>query len=167
MAALKTTRLLLAGATVAMTVASPAMAETTKTARFGQAMTLHGFRGEQMLVRPFRLQRLQPDEFDTVRAGRHLVGARLSLRNTGRSGYSDSPINSARLVTAGGRVLEPSISSTPACGVQGSLRVPRGQSRQTCLIFEVPNGARLRFFEFTLNSGFADETGQWRNLPTP
>src|SRR4051794_26369537 len=130
----------------------------TKRSTLGRAITLHGFGRETLSVRPTELvDPLTPGEFDDVPAGRHLVGVRMSFRNAGGGTYRDSPRNGANLITSAGRSIEPTFASPDDCEQSSTLRVPAGQTRLSCLVFEVPDAARLRFFEFTLDSGFADE----------
>jgi hypothetical protein len=47
----------------------------------------------------------------------------------------------------------------------GSPKIQPGDQRLGWITFEVPLRARLRMFQFTLNSGFGPETGEW-TLPS-
>ena len=59
------------------------------------------------------------------------------------------------------------ITESDECKSPGTVNVPRGQERSVCIAFLVPKSAHLRYFEFALNSGYANQVGQWRGLPTP
>lgn len=143
--------------------------EQTKRAKFRKAITLAGFQNERIRVTPFRLREVDGGEFDPPAAGHRYVGVWVKLKNVGRGRYSDSPMNSAKLITGGDDTISTHILVEGECdsGWAAGTRIPRGQTRRGCLPFEVPNGTKLKFFEFTLASGFADETGQWRRLPRP
>ena len=107
---------------------------------------------------------VEPSEFHEPDPGHRFVGVWFSLRNVGRTRYASSPSNGAQLVDTRGRIYDTTILVDGRCESPGTVRIPAGQKRLVCLAFEVPDGARLRYFEFTLNSGFADETGQWTGL---
>jgi Domain of unknown function (DUF4352) len=143
--------------------------EQTKRAKFRKAITLAGFQNERMRVTPFRLRAIDGGDFDPPAAGHRYVGVWIKLKNVGGKRYSDSPMNSGKLVTAGGDRINTHILVEGECnsGWAAGTRIARGKSRRGCIPFEVPNGTKLKFFEFTLASGFADETGQWRRLPRP
>jgi hypothetical protein len=43
----------------------------------------------------------------------------------------------------------------------GSVRLSPGASALGVMTFEVPTSEKVSTFQFTLDSGFADQTGQW------
>jgi Domain of unknown function (DUF4352) len=143
--------------------------EKTKRAKFKKPIALAGFNNERMRVTPFRLREVDGGDFDPPAAGHRYVGVWVKLKNVGRTRYSDSPMNSAKLITGGGKTIETKILVEGECdsGWAATTDIARGKTRRGCIPFEVPNGTKLKFFEFTLASGFADETGQWRKLPRP
>lgn len=50
-----------------------------------------------------------------------------------------------------------------ACGADRPMaKIAPGSSRVGCIAFDVPSGVRPKTFQFTLNSGFGDQTGEWR-----
>lgn len=93
-------------------------------------------------------------------AGKRYVGVRLRLKNTGGVVYDDSPSNGAALVDtqdqsfSGGffDAVEPPL---------GSPKIRAGDQRAGWLTFEVPKASKLRTFQFSLDSGFGPETGEW------
>lgn len=148
--------------------ATPALA-STRHARFGHPITLTGITaGEKMKITPYRIRTVAPTQFEHPKHGHRFVGVWLKLHNVGSKAYKDAPANSAHLITRGGKSRKTTILVNGACDTGGGLvRVPRHQTRRICLPFDVPEGDRYKFFEFALNSGFADMLGQWRHLPKP
>ncbi|MDP9849663.1 hypothetical protein [Streptosporangium lutulentum] len=43
----------------------------------------------------------------------------------------------------------------------GSVTMGAGDSRKGIIVFEVPQAAKISKFQFALNSGFADQKGEW------
>jgi hypothetical protein len=147
---------------------APALAATTSKAKFGKSLTLHGIQAsEKMLVHPSALRIVAPGQFESVPSGKRLVGVNISLKNTGQAAYSDAPSNSTKLVTTAGKVIGAVITESDECKSPGSVNVPRGQKRSVCIAFLVPKSAHLRYLKFALNSGYANQVGQWGSLPTP
>jgi hypothetical protein len=142
-------------------------AADAKPVKLGKTITLKGNSGEKMRVRPYRVKAFEAGEFETPAEGNQYVGVWISLKNVGRKRYSDAPGNGAKLVDTRAKVHDSTIVvSGDTCETTSDLRIPAGQTRRICIPFEVPTGVRLRYFEFTLNSGFADQTGQWKGLPS-
>ena len=46
-------------------------------------------------------------------------------------------------------------------GFPGTENIARGSSGLECIVFEVPDSAKIAEVQFTLDSGFASQTGQW------
>ncbi len=155
-------RLITAAVLLTVGLAATTHADSTRHARLGRSVTLHGITGERMVVRPYKVARIEPTQFED----RALVGVWVTMRNAGRRTYSDSPSNGAKLVTRSGREVDSTIVVGTECDGGSSLKVPPRQKRVTCVAFEVPPRTRLRYFEFSLNSGFADELGQWASIPS-
>ena len=144
-------------------VAPAADAKVKKGRSFKSTVILRGQTGERISVKPLRvLDPVEVGEFNEPAEGMRYVGVEVRLRNLRRRAYQDSPGNGSKLVTAARRSIRSEILVDSNCNTDGSLTVPRGQSRITCVAFEVPIGTTPRFFEFTLNSGFGPDTGQWR-----
>jgi hypothetical protein len=157
------------GASVALAAPSPAGADgTTRKALFGKSLVLRGQGREKVSVRPYALaDPLTTSEFDAPQPGFRRLGVEVRLRNVGHTRVSDFPSNDADVVTTSGRSYKSTISGGDGCPQPSTTRIPAGQSRLICVAFEIPTGARLRYFEWTLDSGFADQTGQWRDVPPP
>jgi hypothetical protein len=90
------------------------------------------------------------------------VAIDLVLRNTGSSPYNDSPGNGAELIDTQDRGYTEAFNESPSCHHLGSsVRLASGAKRAGCLVFEVKKDAKPALFQFTMDSGFADETGEW------
>ena len=144
-------------------VAPAADAKVKKGKSFTSTVVLRGQSGERISVKPLRmLDPVEVGEFNQPPEGFRYVGVELRLRNLGRRAYTDSPGNGSRIVTGAGASLKNEILVDSNCNTDGSLTVPRGKSRVTCVAFAVPVGATPRLFRHRLNSGFGPDTGQWR-----
>lgn len=129
-------------------------------AAIGDTLTLEGFEGLTMDVTLTEIdRRLEVDEeFDMG----SYVGVRLTLTNTGDAAYDDSPSNGATLVTEDDQQLSSTILFEDAdCSGAESARIAPGDTREVCVVFEREEGQGLRLFQFALDSGFAEQTGEW------
>lgn len=90
-----------------------------------------------------------------------LVAIQIKLTNTGTQPYTDSPSNGAKLVDKEGQSFTTTFGDSTAGPPIGSVTIAPGDSRLGFLTFDVPKGAALAKFQLTLDSGFADETGEW------
>ncbi len=131
-----------------------------QTASVGDTLTLEGFEGLTIDVTLTEIdRRLEVDQdFDTG----SYVGVRLTLTNTGETAYDDSPSNGAALVTTDDEQLTSTILFEDAdCSGADAARIAPGDTRKVCVVFEREEGQELRLFQFALDSGFADQTGEW------
>jgi hypothetical protein len=129
-------------------------------AAVGDTLTLEGFDGLTMAVTLSELDRRLEvnEEFDMG----SYVGVRLTLTNTGEVAYDDSPSNGATLVTEDDQQLSSTILFEDAdCSGAESARIAPGDTREVCVVFEREEGQGLRLFQFALDSGFAEQTGEW------
>ncbi|MEU2901333.1 DUF4352 domain-containing protein [Streptomyces globisporus] len=150
------------------TAAEPAAEdEPTKAtvAKVGDTITLKGQEdGEQVdatlkkLVDP-----AQPkDEFFAPEDGNRWVAAQFELTNTGTKPYADSPSNGAGVADADGQRFQATFADTKAGpSMTSDAKVPPGEKALGWITFEVPKGSKIVTVQFGLNSGFADQTGQW------
>ena len=107
---------------------------------------------------------LPAGEFDTPSTGKRFVGVQMTVRNVGSAPYDDSLGNGSTLITKGDGQADSTIVSEGPCdsSFSSDVKIAPGDTRSGCIPFEVPSGARLRGFQFTPDSGFAGETGEWR-----
>lgn len=147
-----------ATATPASTSGSP------QQAKIGDTLTLTGEGGETMAVTVDGvMDPLQVGSYDQADPGQRFVGVQLALKNVGQVAYSDSPSNGATLLSNTNEQAQGQIVSGGPCGndFQSSANIAPGDTQQGCIPFEMPTGEIPATFQFTLNSGFADQTGQW------
>ncbi|WP_432147943.1 DUF4352 domain-containing protein [Streptomyces sp. bgisy029] len=141
--------------------------EPTKAtvAKVGDTITLKGQEdGEQVdatlkeLVDP-----AQPkDEFFTPEDGNRWIAAQFELTNTGSKPYADSPSNGAQVADADGQRFQATFADTKAGpSMTSDAKVPPGEKVLGWITFEVPKASKVVTVQFGLNSGFAEQTGQW------
>ena len=145
-----------------------APAAAPKTAGIGSAITLAGNQGsEQMsvtLVKVIGSATPDPSGFDDAPAGDLYYAAQFRLADTGSGAYSDSPSNGAEVVDSAGQSYDASLTDTvTGCeSFPGTENIAPGSSGLGCVVFEVPKSAKIVSVQFTLDSGFGPQTGQWR-----
>lgn len=144
--------------------AKPAAPSSAAPAKVGSAIVLAGQSSEKMTVTLVKVTdpAKGADEYTTPAAGKHFVAVQLRLLNSGTVAYQDSPDNGARLVGADGSQFDPTVATTTVgTGFGGHVNVAPGATALGVITFEVPDGAKPAQFQFALDSGFADQTGQW------
>jgi hypothetical protein len=133
-------------------------------AGIGDTITLHGYEeGEELQVTVRGLiDPAKSDPYFGPRRGHKWVAVNLVLKNTGSKAYNDSPGNGAQLIDTSDEGYDEAGSETPSCHYMGySVKIASGSKRAGCLVFEVKKAAKPVVFQFTMDSGFADETGEW------
>ena len=112
---------------------------------------------------------LPAGEFDSPSSGNRYVGVQVALRNVGSGRYSDAISNGSTLILRGNQQADSTIVSGGACSSNfgSDLKLAPGDTRSGCIPFEVPQNARLRKFQLTLDSGFAGDTGEWAVSSAP
>jgi len=139
----------------------PEPAASSQSAEVGEALTLTGGDGVEVLVSVVGVRDpLQGGEFDSVPEGKRMVGVSLRLTNqSATETYDDSPSNGAKLVYGDGLQAD-SAFAFGSCKAQ-SVTIAPGDSRRICIPFEVGANDTLTKFQFALDSGFSDESGEW------
>lgn len=136
-----------------------------ETAAVGDTLTLTGMEdGEQLDV---TLKQWLPTakpatEFDIPQDGKRWAAAQFELVNTGSKVYADSPSNGAKAADSKGQRFDAwfgEISAGPAMSSDVSL--PKGEKALGWIVFEVPKDSKVVSVQFGMNSGFAEQTGQW------
>jgi hypothetical protein len=144
---------------------SSSSAGASQQAKVGDTLTLNGSNsGESLAVTVDGVMdplTVGPD--DQADSGQRFVGVQITLKNVGSSAYSDSPSNGATLLSDSNEQAQSQIVTGGPCGngFQSSVNIAPGDTQQGCIPFEMPNGQSPNTFQFTLNSGFANQTGQW------
>jgi len=140
-------------------------AAKTQTATTGTAITLSGYNsGEQMSVTVTKvISNAQPgDEFSGPPTGDRLYAVQFRLRDTGSAAYSDAPSNGAAVVDSAGQSYQSALDTAAGCqSFPGSENIAPGASGLGCIVFEVPESAKIVAVQFTLDSGMGPQTGQW------
>lgn len=137
-----------------------------KTAGIGSAITLSGnASGEQMAVTVTKvIASARPgDAFTSAPARDRLYAVQFRLRDTGSAAYSDAPSNGAAVTDSAGQSYQAGLADT-AAGCQAfpaTENIAPGASGLGCIVFEVPKSAKITQVQFTLDSGFGPDTGQW------
>jgi len=136
-----------------------------KTAGIGAAITLSGnSSGEQMSVTVTKVisDAVPSDEFNGAPSGDRLYAVQFRLSDTGSAAYSDAPSNGAAVIDSAGQSYQSGFETVSSCqGFGGTENIAAGESGLGCIVFEVPKAAKIAKVQFTLDSGFGPETGQW------
>ncbi|NDZ63576.1 DUF4352 domain-containing protein [Streptomyces cyaneofuscatus] len=140
--------------------------EPAKDAKVGDTITLKGQEdGEQVDAVLKKIVDPAPpkDEFFSPEDGNRWVAAQFELTNTGTKPYADSPANGAQVADADGQRFPATFADTKAGpSMTSDAKVPPGEKVLGWITFEVPKASKITTVQFGLNSGFADQTGQWK-----
>ncbi len=102
-------------------------------------------------------------DLDTADQGDRLYAVQLRLHDTGSTTYSDAPSLGAAVVDAAGKSYQPTFADVAGCAsFPASVNIAAGQSSLGCVVFEVPQNARITSVQFTLDAGLGPQTGQWK-----
>ncbi|MGW0806151.1 DUF4352 domain-containing protein [Nonomuraea sp. NPDC002799] len=144
---------------------SPTQPSQTQPAKVGETVALQG-REPGLKVAVTVNQVVSPatpaNTFTKPQAGRRFVAVQITLTNQGAALYSDSPSNGAWLIDGEGQQHRASIAYvTEGESFGGSATINTGDSRKGMLVFEVPEAATAAKLQFALDSGLADQKGEW------
>lgn len=134
-------------------------------AQLGDSLTLKGTDTKMQVTALKVLDPAPVDEFDTpTTKGGRFVGVQVLIKNVGDKTYSDSPSNGATLLLGNDSQAQGTILLGGPCagGFASDAKISPGSQQQGCLPFEVPGNAKLKTFQFTLDSGFGPQSGEWR-----
>ncbi|MET9096222.1 DUF4352 domain-containing protein [Streptomyces cyaneofuscatus] len=143
--------------------AEPAKATVAKT---GDTITLKGTEDGLKVDAVLKKwdDNAQPgDEYTEASAGKRFVAAQFELTNTGTAPYADSPANGAQAADADGQRFSSTIAEVangPA--MTSDANVPPGEKVLGWIVFEVPKASEIVTVQLALDSGFANQTGQWK-----
>lgn len=126
----------------------------------GSTLTLSGFDTELAVTVTNVVDPLEPGEFFTPDPGTHFVGVQVRLVNTGSTTYRDSPSNGAKLVDAERQEYLPDLF-VDAVETFSSVTIAPDDTRLGWIAFSVPDTAEIERFTLALDSGFANQVGQW------
>jgi len=102
-------------------------------------------------------------EFETPEGDKRIVGIRIAMKNVSETQYDDSPSNGSVLIYGSDEQADATILAEGECssGFASSAKIAPGARRQGCIPFEVPKGNKPKTFQFTLESGFGPQAGEW------
>ncbi|MFE0703565.1 DUF4352 domain-containing protein [Streptomyces sp. NPDC058872] len=154
-----------APAASATTAGAPEEEAAGKEASIGDTLTLKGIEdGEQLAatLKKWADPAESKDEFTEPQDGMRWVAAQFELVNTGTAVYDDSPSNGAQVAdTEGQRFTSTFGDITAGPSMASAVKLPKGEKALGWIVFEVPKTSKIASIQFTMNSGFADHTGQW------
>ncbi len=102
------------------------------------------------------------DSFSAPSPGNKFFAAQFRLSNTGTVAYDDSPSNGAKVLDSQGQQFEATIDDSAAGpSLPSATKIAPGSSALGYINFEVPMTSKIAKVQFGLNSGFADQTGEW------
>lgn len=137
-----------------------------KDASVGDTITLKGYEdSEQLDVTIVKVvDNAKPaDEFFSPEDGHRWLGVQFQLVNTGSAAYNDSPTNGAQVADSDGQQFQPTFADiTAGPSMPGSLKLAPGAKGLGWVVFEVPKTSKVTTVQFAMNSGFAEQTGQWK-----
>jgi hypothetical protein len=142
-----------------------AAGSTTVKAHLGTAITLTGNdSGEQMSVTVTKVitSAKGSDDFSQAPAGDRLFAVQFRLRDTGSAAYSDAPSNGAAVTDSKGQSYQSGFETVTGCpAFPDTENIAPGATGLGCVAFEVPKAAVITQVQFTLDSGFGPQTGEW------
>jgi hypothetical protein len=146
--------------------ASTTAAAKKTPAKVGDSIALTGIRANEKLtvtLVKFADPATVTDQFMQADAGKRYVAVQIRITNTASTVYSDSPTNGAEIIDAKGQQYDLTFVDTSlGQNFAGSVKLQPGATALGVMEFEMPTGEKPVTFQFTLNSGFADQTGQWQ-----
>lgn len=145
----------------------PAKEEPKKPAgasKIGDTLTLHGMKnGSQIDVTMVKW--VDPakggDEYTTPESGKRFVAVQVRIVNTGKAVYDDTPSNGMQAVDNQSQRFESDINEVSAGPSMNTLKLQSGDKALGYVVFQVPKASKITQIQFTMDSGFADETGRW------
>lgn len=139
--------------------------QESSTATVGGSITLEGTDpGLKMTVTLTKVVNpaTPAEDFMKPKTGNKFVALEITLANAGQAVYSDSPTNGAMLIDGEGQQYRTTLFNVrEGQSFGGSATINTGDSRKGVLVFEVPESAKLAKLQFALNSGFAEQKGEW------
>lgn len=135
------------------------------TASVGGSITLEGRDpGLKMAVtvNQFVNPATPAEDYMKPKTGSKFVAVQLTLSNVGQAVYSGSPENGAYVIDDQGQQYQSTYARIrEGQGFDGSATINAGDTRKGVIVFAVPESAKLVKFQYALNSGFADQKGEW------
>ncbi|MGW6738722.1 DUF4352 domain-containing protein [Streptomyces sp. NPDC055013] len=103
------------------------------------------------------------DEFFAPESGNRWIGVQFQLVNTGSKVYSDAPMNGAKIVDDQGQQFGPVLADiTAGPSMSSDVRLKTGAKTLGWVVFEVPKASKTATVTFGMDSGFAEQIGEWK-----
>ncbi len=140
-------------------------APTSGTATVGDTIELRGI-DESERIKVTLVRFVDPasgaTDLDEPAAGKRFVAAQFRLNNVGTATYDDSPSNGATVIDSDGQQFDSSLSDVSAGqSFAASTTIAPGDTALGYISFEVTKDANITRVQFALDSGFADQKGEW------
>jgi Domain of unknown function (DUF4352) len=153
------------GSGVTTTGSGPSSGAASKQAGVGSTITLKSNQ-EGLTVATTLVKIVSPakavDEFTQPGAGMRFVAVQFRLKNTGTVTYDDSPSNGATALDSQGQQFHASAYDTRSGpSFPSVIKIGPGSTALGYITFEVPTATKVTKVQFGLDSGFADQTGEW------
>ncbi|MGW6910961.1 DUF4352 domain-containing protein [Streptomyces sp. NPDC054940] len=103
------------------------------------------------------------DEFFAPEDGNRWVGVQFQLVNTGTKVYSDAPGNGAKMADDQGQQFGTTLADISAGpSMSSDVRLKPGAKTLGWVVFEVPKASKAATVTFAMDSGFAQQVGEWK-----
>ncbi|MGF0169053.1 DUF4352 domain-containing protein [Streptomyces sp. Marseille-Q5077] len=103
------------------------------------------------------------DEFFAPDSGNRWIGVQFQLVNTGSKVYSDAPVNGTKIVDDQGQQFGPVLADiTAGPSMSSDVRLKPGAKTLGWVVFEVPKASKAATVTFGMDSGFAEQIGEWK-----
>ncbi|WP_031475888.1 DUF4352 domain-containing protein [Streptomyces bicolor] len=103
------------------------------------------------------------DEFFAPEDGKRWIGVQFQLVNTGTKVYSDAPANGAKIADDQGQQFGTVLADiTAGPSMSTDVRLKPGAKTLGWVVFEVPKASKAATVTFGMDSGFAEQIGEWK-----
>lgn len=144
---------------------APSKPTPKRAATIGDTITLKGQNGEKIAVTltEWADPAKSGDSFIGPDHGKRWVAAQFALKNVGKVAYNDSPSNGVEAADAAGEHFDATLATSITEGplMSSDLKLGAGDKGLGWIVIEVPKAAKVTKVQFTLDSGFGDQTGEW------
>ena len=148
--------------TIGASSTTPAPATTsTLPAAVGSTVTLEGTKNKLAISVTNFLDPVAATGFSKPDDGKHFVGVQIRVLNAGTNAWSDSLANGAKLVDDKRQEYRTTFASGTGLPDFRATTVGAGDTRLGWVLFEVPDATSIERFTLALDSGFANQIGQW------
>jgi Domain of unknown function (DUF4352) len=150
-----------ASATTEPQTTVPPTTEASGPAEVGSTITLEGTDSRIAVTVTAVADPAPPVEFFEPEQRSRYVAVQLRLLNVGDTTFQDSPSNGAQLIDADNQQHAATFETTAVGPDLGSVTIAAGDTRSGWLTFPLPESIVPERFTLALDSGFAEQTGEW------